>query len=209
LLLAEGSARQSEWSAAGFSAAYDWTEQLGEWAWKHAFTRKRVSLEQLSAALEAPTPSRPFRFLDNNDTGRRFIDRYGAGMARAAYALLLSLPGLPCVYMGDEIGAEFLPYKRTRPLEWESDPERMESLVRELIANRRAHPALAGGELRQATVNPSTSLLAFTATDESESLLIVVNFSAVPATATVSVAGSTTPVSVQVGAFSIAQLELA
>jgi glycosidase len=208
LLIAEASAREGGWSADGFSAAYDWTEQLGEWAWKGAFSHRRVSLEQLSAALEAPTPSRPLRFLDNNDTGRRFIGRYGVGVTRAATALLLALPGLPCLYTGEEIGAEFLPYKRTRPLEWDSDPEAMESLFQRLIADRRAHPALVSGELRLATVAQSPPLLAFTATDASESLLLVVNFSAEPASATVSVPGATTPVSVQVGAFSIAQLQL-
>ncbi len=182
LLLAEAPARSDVPRAEGFDAAYDWGEQLGEWAWRGAFSRRGVSLPSLAHAINQPQPTRPFRFLDNNDTGTRFTAAHGPEMTRAALALLLTLPGIPCIYTGEEIGAEYLPYEQTRPLAWNSDPNRLEALIKRLCAQRLARPALQFGLLRTLDATPSDVVIAFEATLPGERLVVAVNMSDEPAT---------------------------
>ena len=75
--------------------------------------------------LRAALSRRPYgpvlRFLNNNDTAERFITRYGTDTYRLALALLMTLPGVPCLYQGDEAGAEFSPYLSPGPLSWPRD----------------------------------------------------------------------------------------
>lgn len=77
MLLAEASARDPYWQRAGFDAAYDWTGELGRWAWKDVFRGTRASVERLHTALAASTDAArgastlTMRFVDNNDTGDR------------------------------------------------------------------------------------------------------------------------------------------
>src|SRR5690606_12749843 len=113
LLLAEASVRDPFYGDQGFDAAYDWTEALGEWAWRDAFDSERTAAllrTAIAASQEAAQEALVFRFLDNNDTGARFIERYGPQRARLAAVLLLTLPGLPMIYTGQEVGARFEPY---------------------------------------------------------------------------------------------------
>jgi cyclomaltodextrinase / maltogenic alpha-amylase / neopullulanase len=178
LLLAEASAREDVWSASGFSSAYDWTQQLGQWAWQEAFAPKQAPAPALKRRLATPSGSRPFRFLENNDTGARFITRNGPLMTRAAAALLLTLPGIPCIYTGQEIGAAYAPYQQTQPLDWTSDPEKLETYYRSLIEQRLANPAMATGSLTLAEASPGEDVLAYVLAAPSTSLLVAINFSA-------------------------------
>ncbi len=60
-----------------------------------------------------------------------------------ATALLLTLPGIPCVYTGDEIGASFHPYQDSLPLVWTEDTHPgLRDYHKRLIALRREIPSL-------------------------------------------------------------------
>jgi cyclomaltodextrinase / maltogenic alpha-amylase / neopullulanase len=190
LLLAEGSARQGVWSANGFSAAYDWTDQLGQWAWEGVFSPNQPPTPRLRSTLATPSGSRPFRFLENNDTGDRFITRNGPQVTRAASALLLTLPGIPCIYTGQEIGAAYRPYQQSKPLDWASDPSRLEPYYRSLIAQRLSNLELANGSLTLAEASPSEDVLAYVLATATASLLVAINFSASEVQAVVKVAHS-------------------
>lgn len=116
-LLAEASARDPYYFDAGFDAAYDWTDELGHWAWDEAFAPDARPAPVLAARLrDSRNHSRVFRFLNNNDTRERFVIRHGVDRFKAATAFLLTLPGIPCLYMGDEAGAEFQPYGQREPV---------------------------------------------------------------------------------------------
>ena len=144
LLIAEASARDPYYTASGFDAAYDWTDALGVWAWGEAFDGETpVSASIVRGGRHADPGTRVFRFLNNNDTGDRFITRHGEDFTRVAMTMLLTLPGLPCLYLGDEVGAEFQPYGAG----WPNRLERGESLrehTRRVIALRHDLPGLAG-----------------------------------------------------------------
>jgi glycosidase len=161
LLIAEASARDPYYADNGFDAAYDWTDQLGHWAWTEAFDGEGPIAPRLREALAASDPAtRVFRFLNNNDTGDRFITRHGVGAYRAALAMLLTLPGLPCLFTGDEVGAEYRPYETDGEIDW-TDRHGLRPFVTRLVALRREHPALHSHEWELLDVAPAERVLAY------------------------------------------------
>lgn len=149
LLLAEASARDPYYFENGFDVGYDWTDQLGNWAWKFVWDAYKLRLLDYNltyALTNRPDGYHPdaliFRFLNNNDTGARFITTHGEGVTRVATALLLTLHGVPCVYTGDEIGEEFKPYEDPGPLAWIERVPGLREYHKQLIALRKVHPSL-------------------------------------------------------------------
>jgi cyclomaltodextrinase len=177
-LLAEGSARESWWGTNGFDAAYDWTESIGQWAWHEVFDDPRHVVRRLRAALQRTDGTLVFRFLDNNDTGERFIAAHGVGMTKAATALLLTLPGIPELFTGSEVGAVYQPYQRTVPLDLSDDPYLLRPLHRQLIELRRTTPQLTGSGFRVVDALPSNAILVFERwSDDTDPVMVAVNFS--------------------------------
>jgi glycosidase len=149
LLLAEASARDPYYFENGFDAAYDWTGAVGSWAWEtvwNTYKHRLLSYNLGYALTNRPDGYHPdaliFRFLNNNDTGERFITKYGEGFVRAATALLLTLPGIPCIYTGDEYGLEFEPYQELTPLTWRERFPGLRAYHQQLVALRKEHPSL-------------------------------------------------------------------
>jgi glycosidase len=184
LLLAEASARDPYYLRHGFDAVYDWTANLGEWAWQQAFQDEAHTAKQLRAAIAAGGSGinrSVLRFLDNNDTGERFITRHGPALTRVASAMLLTLPGLPALYTGEEVGAEFQPYHLGPPIDWE-DSQGLRDWYRRLIALRRAYPALHGRDIRLIAASPNDQVLAYVrpGQDPGKSVLVLLNYGSEP-----------------------------
>jgi glycosidase len=180
LLLAEASARDPYYLRHGFDVAYDWTDTLGEWAWREAFEDTGRTARRLRAAIAASMADRHapvFRFLNNNDTGARFITRHGPARTRVATAMLLTLPGVPSLYVGDEIGAAFEPYGGGPPIEW-TDPHDLRRFHARLIALRRQHSALRSRDIRLLDLAPQDQLLAYVrpGPKPSGSVLVLLNY---------------------------------
>jgi cyclomaltodextrinase / maltogenic alpha-amylase / neopullulanase len=180
LLIAEASARDEYWYESGYDVAYDWTDDLGRWAWEHVFDDRAEIAARLDRALAAdPRPERVFRFLDNNDTGPRFVTRYGPGLTRAASALVLTLPGIPCVYTGEEVGAEYEPYGQAGLVDWDSDPHGLRGWYRALCHLRASRPALRAAGWARADVAPDRgdcyAYLRHGGPDD-DALLVLLNF---------------------------------
>ena len=193
LLLAEASARDPYYFDHGYDAAYDWTDQLGKWAWELVWQSDQH--RELVAKLEAALANRPegyhpdaliLRFLNNNDTGERFITRYGEGLTRVATTLLLTLPGLPTIYHGDELGAEYQPYASPPPLTWEERVPGLRDYHRRLIHLRRNTPSLHS-RMWQVLETAPVSQIIFSylrwARPEDAPVVVVLNFSDEPAEA--------------------------
>lgn len=182
-LLAEASARDLFYLRNGFDAAYDWTDNLGEWAWKEVFPDDQpVDLETLRAALDQSLLSQGslvFRFLNNNDTGERFVSRHGVALARVAAVLQFTLPGVPLIYTGDEIGAHFEPYDEGPPLRWRDEAGLTPHYTR-LAQLRHDTPALWSSQLEWVSNNHEQQVLSYvrpsTGADQ-PAVLVVLNFS--------------------------------
>lgn len=173
-LLAEASARDPYYAQNGFHAAYDWTDQLGVWSWKEAFADQSTLGEKLLQAVSASPGHDVARFLNNNDTGERFITRHGPERARVAATLLLTLPGLPVVYVGDEIGAEFEPYEDPPPLDW-TDRHGLRNHYSNLARLREQIPALAEGDFQKLGAVGAALAYQRRAADD-ERLVVALNF---------------------------------
>lgn len=178
VLVAEASAREPYWIASGFDAAYDWTEQLGRWSWEHVFDDPARVGPALDAALASrATPmDRVFRFLDNNDTGERFVSEHGVAFTRVAATLAHTLPGIPVIYTGEEVGAEYEPYRDPPPVVW-SDPHGLRPHYRRLAALREELPALRDGAYRRVRVVGDDAAFAFVRdAGDAGQALVVLNF---------------------------------
>jgi cyclomaltodextrinase len=179
-LLAEASARRPYYLHHGFGGAYDWTRSLGRAAWGHVFDRPALAGERLGRALAASGGASRrgliFRFLADNDTGERFIDRHGIAVDRVAAAALLTLPGAPLVYSGDEVGASYEPYDLPQPIDF-SRNRPLRRYYRELIGARNRLGALT--DPRMKIIASQGPLLAYVrpARGSQKPVLVVLNFS--------------------------------
>jgi cyclomaltodextrinase len=182
-LLAEASARDSAYIQAGFDAVYDWSEELGHHAWEHVFDGEHGIARRLHAAVTATsaTPAdRIFRFLNNNDTGARFISKHGEPLTRVATAALLTLPGVPCLYAFDEVGAEYEPYEELAPVSRRNAALR--AFHRRLIDVRRHDTALHGTRLEVLHVGEHDEAYVYVRREEQgeREVLVALNFSREP-----------------------------
>lgn len=179
-LIAEASARDAYYRAPLFVAAYDWTADLGQHAWKDVFQSPTQIAQRMAAALRASADAAPriLRFLNNNDTGPRFITRHGRDLTRVATAALLSLPGLPCLYSFDEVGGEFEPYSTLEPIR--ARDAALRAHHRAWIRLRHEQRALSGAELELVYVGEQDEILAYLRSDGAERALVVLNFSGQP-----------------------------
>ena len=183
LLIAEATARDPFYFEHGFDAAYDWTDELGHWAWGDAFGSVSPMAQAMRAVLSNDgrgyhPDALIFRFLNNNDTESRFISSYGVDFYRVSSAMLLTLPGLPCLYTGDEVGAEFLPYKAVGPIDW-TDRHGLRAHFRRLIALRREQPSLRSRQWTPLDAEPALSLFGYLRHGDPADppVLVLLNFS--------------------------------
>ncbi|MHB8628697.1 MAG: alpha-amylase family glycosyl hydrolase [Aggregatilineales bacterium] len=127
------------------------------------------------AAIPWVVAAQQFNLVDSHDTPR-ILDKVGGDKAlvRLAAALLLTYPGVPCVYYGDEIG---LPGGRDpdnrRPMpwnerEWDID---LRMYYQKLIGLRRVAPALQHGGYQE--LFASDGLLAFQRQSAEQRLIVV------------------------------------
>jgi cyclomaltodextrinase len=122
--------------------------------------------------------------LDSHDSAR-LISIAGGDKAsvRLATLLLMTFPGAPSVYYGDEIGlpgGNHDPDTR-RTILWDRlETWDMQALAlhKRLIAMRRAHPALRTGAYRR--LYADADVYAFARTDDAETLLVAVNVAEAP-----------------------------
>jgi glycosidase len=125
------------------------------------------------------------RFSDNHDQ-ERAIARFGQPASLAAAALMFTLDGVPLVYNGMEVGdtaesgAPALFEKL--PILWSIGERRPQygAAIRQLIALRRAHQALSGGELTWVHNSDEAQVLTFVRRSATETLLIAINLSTRP-----------------------------
>jgi len=144
-----------------------------------------------------PHPERLVPFLGNHDTSR-FISNPGAtpDKMRLAFAVLLTMRGMPEVYSGDEIamtGGDDPDNRHDFPGGWPRAKQdafssrtpaqaTMHDWVEKLLTLRKEYPALEEGAMQVLAAQKDVLAYARVNPDQAQKLLIIVNRSAEPAT---------------------------
>jgi cyclomaltodextrinase len=184
LLLAEWSA--PELLVKAFDVDYAWPlhRALNEvlFGMKPASALRTTWLEEKA---KFPKGSLHLHFSDNHDE-RRAIARFGERAALAASAFAFTLDGVPLLYNGMEVGDTTEsggPALNERlPIFWPM-AERRPEFVRfypQMIALRRAHPALRQGELAWISNSDEARVLSYARRAEGEEFVVAINMSGVP-----------------------------
>ena len=156
-LLAEATARDGYYFENGFDVGYDWTDHPGQWPWASVWEYPQEIQGLLVPSLTNQDRGYPkdaivLRFLNNNDTGVRFAEQYGVEMTRVASTLQFTVPGIPLMFGGDEIGASYQPYTALDPIPWK-DRDDLRPWYEGLIQLRERLPALLSREMSVLTTN--------------------------------------------------------
>jgi cyclomaltodextrinase / maltogenic alpha-amylase / neopullulanase len=180
-LLAEATAIDPYYFSHGFDVAYDWTRNLGDWAWGSAFEFPQESGTLLETAITNSGKGYAanaivLRFLNNNDTGVRFVAQYGPEVTKMAAVLQFTVPGIPALFAGDEIGASYQPYSNLTPMSWR-DRFKLRPLYKRLIDLKHDMAALNSSRIQVLTTTAG-SVLAYVrpAVDGSKAVLVALNF---------------------------------
>jgi 1,4-alpha-glucan branching enzyme len=154
-----------------------------------ALLRDRFEPEEIARALDPrlngfPSPRNAINYLASHDNGHLMDLLAAAGVydeaafarARLGFALLLTAPGTPQIWMGDEFGAYG---GDDQPLDWDL-PARSQrnrdliDLVRGLITLRGRTAALTGEEIDLLAVDGERRLVAYQRWDEAGGRVVVV-----------------------------------
>ncbi len=95
-----------------------------------------------------PAYKYPFRFIENHDESR-FIAGHTADQTRLAATLLFSIPGVPLIYAGQEVGET----SQRGVINFDNDPNEMFGHYSRLIQARKNLPALRYGDYQRLTNN--------------------------------------------------------
>lgn len=195
LLLAEDKGRGSNVFELGFDAAYDWTADtswVSQWAWEYEYDHdvnltvfnhpdslQRKPLLQEALFENQENADRILRYIGNNDIPH-FIGDHTLSQTKMVAALLFSLPGIPMLYNGQEIGKTGHPYsienvfERGKSIE-ELDNKGLFDFYQQLIQLRKQHPALTAKSLEEVPVSSEEGIVAFHRSHDDQNFVVVLN----------------------------------
>jgi glycosidase len=199
------------WGDAGHWLQGDMFDSVMNYIWRGAvldwIAYRRIKPSQFDARMQSLFIRYPrqslyamYNMLSSHDTPR-FRRECGDNLRRVRLGLLLQMTaiGAPALYYGDEIGMDGggTPDNR-RPMRWTlTEEERaLRAYVQQLIAVRKATPALRRGEWQTLLIDDARDLYAFARiaeparhTDGGHIALVVINNSEQPQTALLPVPG--------------------
>ena len=142
--------------------------EIPQWSGEQVYESHR----RFTAAFPWRTRVCTMNALDTHDTAR-FATWARPGAVRVAVGLSMTVPGIPVVFAGDEFGHTGMNGEHSRTtMPWSRVDEHAETidLYAELIALRRAHPALSHGGMRW--LHASAHALVFVRETAEESILV-------------------------------------
>jgi glycosidase len=122
-----------------------------------------------------------FRFIENHDE-ERIAQQYTIQRARTAGSLLMTIPGIPMIYAGQEVGET----SRRGSISWNREGgEETRAHYVKLGEIRAEYPAMRSSTVRRVS-NGHARLYSFMRPYTDENALVIVNFSALTITANIS-----------------------
>jgi hypothetical protein len=91
--------------------------------------------------------------------------------------MLMTLPGVPELFTGDEIGAWYEPYSTLTPLDWRDHP-RLRDYYRKLISIRESTPSLRSRDFEPVALEPFEAAYGYVrpASPGDGAVLVLLNF---------------------------------
>jgi len=126
----------------------------------------------------------PLRFLERHDEAR-FIMRYSLAQTKVAAALLLTLPGLPMLYAGQEVGEQ----TSSNIIDW-NDSYNLRNYYRKLIQTRLRNRALANGDFKRIANTAPDSVYSFLRTKGNDKIIVNHNLRNVTVTIKMKISGA-------------------
>jgi glycosidase len=111
-------------------------------------------------------------YIENHDE-TRYLEECGRDAVEAAAAAQLTVPGVPMLYSGQELGTR----SRRDPVDWEAADESLRAYYERLLETREAIPALQyEGGFERTPSSGGERVVAFARTTEEERYVVVLNF---------------------------------
>jgi len=132
LLLAEAGATDFSIYDGRFNLAYDWSLFWDALASIGTVAPSTVQDRVSNVGFWFPDNALPFRFLENHDE-QRFYPGHSLAQTKCAAALLFSLPGVPLIYAGQEVGES----SQRGLINW-TDPQNLRPFYQRLCHTRAA-----------------------------------------------------------------------
>ena len=118
-----------------------------------------------------PPQALNLRYLENYDM-ERFINLYGLKKTKLAATLLMTTPGTPLIYYGQEIGLE----KQTAKMNWNKQNSDLYEFYKKLILLRRSYVCFRHGGSLQVHTDYDKQVLAYLMKTENDAFLVILNF---------------------------------
>lgn len=178
LLLAEAGANEFTIYNDRFDLSYDWNlHHEGTAAFTNMFPAipNFTNLTALITNYGFPWPEykNPFRFMENHDESR-YVTIKTPAQTKLVAELLLTIPGVPMIYAGQEIGET----SQRGVINWGSDPNGMFPHYYRLLNARKRLPAMRIGDFDLLTTDAPGPCYAFARTGEGmDPVIFLGNFS--------------------------------
>ncbi len=171
-LLGECDATGLQYFDKKFDSGYDWSlYNLLQSTMNHnASVTSLDSLIQWYRSPSYPPDARPFRFLENHDE-TRFIDLFNVQQTKMAAAFLYTLPGVPLIYSGQEVGET----TQRDIIDW-SDPLNLQPYYTSLVHIRTSNPALEQGSFLRLKTSSGDSVYAYLRMAGDDKAFVINNF---------------------------------
>lgn len=119
-------------------------------------------------------------FIENHDKPRAINFYGGPEETKLAAVLTATLPGIPLLYTGTEIGCDANRDKtffKKSTVDFTKDLHGMRAFWASLLALRKSHPALQKGTIRFLKTTQNEHVLAYERTFDDDTVIIMLNFS--------------------------------
>lgn len=198
LMLAEDKATWEETFDKNFDVAFDWAPEeswVSHWSWQTNYSEngnqtifnyssENARQNLLRKALTNngngyPENAKILRFIGNNDIPH-FITHHGLERTKMVATLLFSVPGVPMIYNGQEIGVKGHPYSTEYlflpgySIDY-SDPDNLFPFYQRLIEIRKKYGALNSNNYQELTTDNDNYTFAFRRWSDDQNLFTTMN----------------------------------